>query len=146
MASAPPDSGGGISTGQALQAGGGLIRGIAGFQTGKANARFARAEARAAVRQGVAESDDIRMQARRVAGEAIAAMGGHGAQIGTGSALDVLRDIEVESGLDRMRVQARAHNTAQARNAQAKLYRRQGAWNLIAGVADGAAAMAGGGA
>lgn len=132
------------STGQFIQAGGSLIRGIGGFQAGKANARMARAEADAALRTGVAQDDDIRARARAAAGEAIAAMGANGGGIGTGSAIDVLRQIELESGLDRLRVKANAMNLSEARNAQAKLYKRQGAWNLIGSVVDGAGAVAGG--
>ena len=146
MASAPPESSrSGPSTGQFIQAGGNLVRGIGGFQAGKANARMARAEANAALRGGLAQSDDIRREARRVAGEAVAAMGASGGGLGSGSALDVLRDIEVESGLDRLRVQTDARNRSESLNAQARLYRRQGAWNLLGSVVDSASSFAGGG-
>jgi hypothetical protein len=127
------------------QAGGALVRGASGFMAGKANARLARAEADAAVRTGVAQDDDIRMAARRTAGEAVAAMGAAGGGLGSGSALDVLREIEVESGLDRLRVKADAKNRAGVLNYQARIYKRQGAFELLGGFMDAAAAAAGGG-
>lgn len=145
MADGGGESGGPNRIGQGLQAGGSLVRGIAGFQSGKANARAARAEANAALRTGVARDDEIRLQARRTAGEAIAAMGAGGGQLGSGSALDVIRDIELESGLDQLRVRTEAQNTYNARNFQARLYRRQGAWNLLGGVMSAGDAFVGGG-
>ena len=131
--------------GQMMQAGGSLIKGIGAFQAGKANARMADAEAQGALRQGVAEDDDIRMRARQTAGEAIAAMGANGGQLGTGSALDAMRDIELQSGLDRLRVKAQAQNAFEGKKAQASLYRKQGAFQLLASIADSASAFAGGG-
>lgn len=137
---------GGSEAAAAAKGGGSLIRGIAGFQSGKANARMARAEADGALRQSVAQDDAIRAQARRTAGEAVAAMGATGGGLGSGSALDVLRDIELESGLDRLRVKAEGANKASSLRAQASLYKRQGAWNLMAGVADAATSVLTGGA
>jgi hypothetical protein len=134
-----------MTAGQAVQGGGALMQGIAGFQAGKANARMARAEANAALRQGVAQDDEIRSTARRTAGEAIAAMGANGGQIGTGSALDAMRDIELESGLDRLRVKTQAKNTYAAKQAQSRLYQRQGGWQLLASATDAASAFMGGG-
>jgi hypothetical protein len=146
MASMPPSGGSGTSnTAGYVQGGGSIVKGLGGFQAGKANAKMARAEAKGKLRAGVAQDDDIRRDARRAAGEAVAAMGANGASLGTGSALDVLRDIEVESGIDRLRVKAGARNEAEALNAQARLYKRQGAWALVSGVFDAAAAAAGGG-
>ena len=134
-----------MSSGRAAQGAGSIIKGMAGFQAGKANARRAQAEADASLRQGVAEDDDIRATARRTAGEAIAAMGANGGAIGTGSALDALRDIELESGLDRLRVKTQARNNFEAKQMQASLQKRQGAWNLLSSVAETASAFAGGG-
>jgi hypothetical protein len=129
----------------ALQSGGGLVKGVSGFMAGKANARLARAEAAGAVRTGVAQDDEIRLAARRTAGEAIAAMGAAGGGLGSGSALDVLREIEVESGLDRLRVKADAKNRAGALNYQARIAKRQGALELLGGVMEAGAQAAGGG-
>ena len=128
-----------------LQSGGALLRGASGFMAGKSNARLARAEAQAAVRTGVAQDDEIRMAARRTAGEAIAAMGAAGGGLGQGSALEVQREIDVESGLVRLRVKADARNRAGALNYQARIYKRQGAFELLGGFMDAGAAAVGGG-
>lgn len=129
----------------ALQAAGSLVKGAAGFQAGKANARAARAEAASAIRAGVAEEADIRARARRVAGEALAAQGANGGGLGTGSALELLRETVLESELDRMRVRRAAANRAAGLNAQARLARRQGAFDLIGGIVGAGGAIAGSG-
>lgn len=131
------------AAGAGLQAGGALVQGIGGLQAGKANARLARAEAKAALREGVARDDEIRRAARRAAGEAIAAMGANGVDLGTGSALDALREIEVESGLDRLRAKAEAQGRASALRYQAKVYKRQGAFQLLGGLLGASSAAAG---
>lgn len=134
------------SAAKALEMGGTLAKGVSGFMAGKANAKLLRAEARAAVRTGVAQDDDIRLEARRTAGEAIAGMGANGGGMGTGSALDALREIEVESGLDRLRVKADAHNKSASLNYQARLAKRQGAFELLGSALEaGASALGGGG-
>jgi hypothetical protein len=138
-------NGGSQTAAKALQMGGPLVKGVSGFMAGKANAKLMRAEARAAIRTGVAQDDDIRMEARRTAGEAIAGMGANGGGMGSGSALDALREIEVESGLDRLRVKADAHNKSAALNYQARLAKRQGAFELLGGIMDAGAAAVGAG-
>lgn len=134
-----------VTAAKGLQAGGAVVGGLSGFMAGKANARLARAEAKAAIRTGVAQDDDIRMAARRTAGEAVAAMGAAGGGLGTGSATDVLREIEIESGLDRLRVKADASNRAAALNYQARIAKRQGAFELLGGFMEAGAQVAKGG-
>lgn len=129
-----------------LQAGGSLLKGASAFQAGKANARMLRAEARSNIAAGVAEEADIRAQARRTAGEAVAAMGANGVQLGTGSAIDLLREVELESGLDQLRVRRAAANRAASLRAQASQAKRQGIFDLLGGVMEaGAAAFGSGG-
>ncbi len=128
-----------------FQAGGALLKGASGFQAGKANARMLRAEAQSNIVAGVAEEADIRAQARRTAGEAVAAMGANGVQLGTGSAIDLLREVELESGLDQLRVRRAAANRAASLRAQASQAKRQGIFDLVGGVMEaGAAAFSGG--
>jgi hypothetical protein len=128
------------------QTGGALLKGASGFQAGKANARMLRAEAQSNIVAGVAEEADIRAQARRTAGEAVAAMGANGVQLGTGSAIDLLREVELESGLDQLRVRRAAANRAASLRAQASQAKRQGIFDLIdAGLEAGAKAAGGGG-
>ncbi len=131
--------------GQAMGAAGSLISGMAGFQAGKGNARLRRAEAKGALNEGVAQEADIRAQARRSAGEALAAMGANGGGLGEGSALDVLREGALESELDRLRVRRGAANKAASLNFQAKMAKRQGAFDMMAGVMNAGKALIGGG-
>lgn len=129
----------------ALAAAASVVKGVAGFQAGKANAQAARAEARGQINAGVAQEADIRAQARRSAGQAIAATGANGGGLGTGSALDLLREVQLESGLDRLRVRREAANRAAGLRAQAANSKRQGLFDLVGGVIGAGSAIAGGG-
>jgi len=130
------------AAGPVIAAVGSVVKGVGGFQAGKANAYAARAEARAATQEGVAQEADIRAQARRAAGEAVAAIGANGGGLGTGSALDLLRETALESGLDLLRVRRGAANKAMGLEAQAKNYRRQGAFDLVGGLLQAGATAA----
>lgn len=140
MSEAGAGAGGAGIASAAFGVGGSLLKGASSFQAGKANARMLRAEARSNIVAGVAEEADIRAQARRTAGQAIAAMGANGTGLGTGSAIDLLREVELESGLDQLRVRRSAANRAASLRAQASAAKRQGIFDLIgAGLEAGAA-------
>ncbi len=73
-------------------------------------------------------------------------MGANGGQLGTGSAVDLLREVELESGLDQLRVRRAAANRAATLRAQARQAKRQGIFDLVdAGLEAGAKAARGGG-
>lgn len=128
----------------ALKGAGALVQGISGFQAGKANQRLARREARGAVNAGVAQEADIRAQARRTAGEAIASMGANGGGLGTGSALDLLQESILESELDRLRVRRGAANQAAGLRYQGRIAMRQGIFDAVGGAISAASSVAGG--
>lgn len=126
-----------------------VLAGISGMQAANYNAKAAEREGQMAVADGVATEARIRDEARMAAGEAIAAQGQSGLQIGTGSALDVLRESAITAELDRLTVRARADNVRAAKAEEARMQRKSGRMALLAGIIgsaeDAAAAAAGGG-
>jgi len=127
----------------AFAVGGAALKGIAGFQAGKTNARMAKREAQGALVAGVAQEADIRQDARRSAGEAITAMAANGGGLGTGSALTMLREIELESGLDRLRVRGAAANRAAGLKVEGELSKRRGIFDALAAGTDIAGTVVG---
>lgn len=126
-----------------------LLAGISGLQAANYNARAAEREGQMAVADGAATEAQIRDEARYAAGEAIASQGQSGLQLGTGSALDVLRENALNAELDRMRVRTQAENQKRAKKGEAGLLRAQGRSALAAGIIgtaeDAVKAGAGGG-
>lgn len=126
-----------------------LLAGVSGLQSGIYNARAAERDAIGAQQDGAAAEADVRDQARYAAGEAIASQGANGFQLGTGSALDVLRENALNAEMDRMRIRTRAENQRRAKIGEAGLARAQGRAALAAGILgtieDAAKAVAGGG-
>ena len=135
----------GPSAGQIASGTGKLLQGAAGFQAGKTNAKLARREAQGTLSAGVAQEADIRLQARRAAGEAITMMAANGGGLGEGSALTMLREVELESGLDRLRVRTAAQNRAAGLEVEAQLAKKRGIFDLATGVIDAAGSAFGGG-
>lgn len=126
-----------------------ILAGISGMQAANYNARAAETEGQMAVADGVATEARIRDEARMAAGEAVAAQAQSGLQIGTGSALDVLRESAVTAELDKLTVRARADNVRRAKAEEARMQRKSGRMALLAGIIgtaeDAVAASAGGG-
>lgn len=126
-----------------------LLAGISASQAAGYNARAAESEGLQAQNDGVAAEAQVRDEARYAAGEAIAAQGQSGLQLGTGSALDVLRESALNAELDRMRLRTRAENQRRAKKHEAALQRSAGRSALAAGilgtVTDVAIAAVGGG-
>lgn len=126
-----------------------MLQGIAGADTANYNAQVADNDAVMAMRDTAAAEARIRADARAAAGEAIAAQGASGLQIGTGSMLDVLRENATNAALDELTIRARGRNQANAFRAEAGLQRATAknsfAAGLIGTAEQAAMAYAGGG-
>lgn len=109
-----------------LQVGGQISQGISTRASANANAALADSEATAVRRDGVANISAARDEQRRLAGEAVAAMGGTGLAMGTGSLLDVLRDSAMEAELDLLQLRTNSEARARARELEAENYRQSG--------------------
>ncbi|MFZ4687848.1 MAG: hypothetical protein ACOYLS_01290 [Polymorphobacter sp.] len=125
------------------------LAGISGMQAGNYNARAAERDAVAAQQDGAAAEARVREEARYAAGEAIAAQGQSGMQLGTGSALDLLRENAVNAELDQLTIRTRAENMRRGKIGEAGLARATGRAALVQGIIgtaeDAARAFGGGG-
>jgi hypothetical protein len=117
----------------AVSAVGGVMEGKAGHKAGMYDAAISEENARLAALEGAHEESAIRRTERALSGEVIAAMGGSGVQLGTGSALELLRENAYNSEYDALAArwnaasQARGHRLDAARSrAGAKDARRAG--------------------
>lgn len=125
------------------------FQGLAANQAGIYNARAADDAGRAASAEAAATAERVRQEGRMAAGEAIASQGQSGLQLGTGSALDLLRENAIQTELDRQTIYQRGENKRRGYQTEATMLRAKARNDLIAGIvgsaADAAKAGAGGG-
>lgn len=98
------------------QVAGNIFGGMASYETGKYNRALSRVQATEAERAGADQETRIREAARQQIGAQVAAQGGNGFQMGTGSALDALTFSQVNAALDALT--ARREATGRARSAR----------------------------
>lgn len=125
----------------ALAVGGALLKGASAWSAAKANARALEGQADEEQNAGAAQERDIRVQSRAAIGEQVAAQASNGFMGGTGSALDSLRESQINAALDVLRIRREASVKATTLRTQAKNVRRQGAFSA-AGALIGAASSA----
>lgn len=94
--------------------------------------------------QGAADAVAAYRESRLALGEDMAAMGGSGFAIGSGSAQDLLTQALVERELEGMNIRQEAHLAAEEKRAQAREKRRQAKGALFAGLLNGASAAVSG--
>lgn len=128
----------------AVSAVGAVKEGNAGYRAGMANAGFQEENARGAELQGALEEARIRREERAMAGEAIAGMGASGIQIGTGSALEALRQSAYNAEYDAMTARFSAATEARAYRLDAQAKRREAKDARKAGFLRAGAAILGG--
>lgn len=128
----------------ALTAGSSLYGSFSQASQMNKNARVLDENARRSELQGALQSEDIRRDERMQAGEAIAAMGGNGIVLGTGSALSTLWQSAYNRELDIMNARYGAAQKAGAYRSEAKGLRSQAKATRIGGILRaGAAALSG---
>lgn len=125
----------------ALAIGGAVVKGVSAYSASRANARGMDNQADEELRAGVAQEADLRVSARAAIGEQMAAQGSNGFFGGTGSALDTLRESQINAALDVLRIRREASVKATTLKSQAKQVRREGVFSA-AGALLGAASSA----
>lgn len=108
-----------------------VMGGIQEKKAARAEARGLDENARLAELQGEQEAATTAREERRISGEAIAAMAGSGAMLGTGSALDIIRQNAIEREVEIGNIRAEAGRQAADYRFQARQSRKAGKAALI---------------
>jgi DNA-binding helix-hairpin-helix protein with protein kinase domain len=117
-----------------LQAAGNVVQGVGGFMAGKSNAKRLRQQAQEERRSTAAEIRRTKDEARSVIGEQLAAQVSNGLEGGSGTALDALRQSQIEAALDVMELRRQGELRARSLRAQARDASREGTFALISGI------------
>ena len=115
-------------------AAGSLIKGIGGLQAGNYNKKVAYGQAREEEATANADALRVRDDARRQIGQQIGAQFSNGFMGGTGSALDALKESQVNAALDVMEARRRGQSKANALRSQGDMAQQQGEMDLASGV------------
>jgi hypothetical protein len=118
----------------ALAIAGPLIGGISGKIAGDKNAkrlRIAAADERSSGREDRAR---LREQVRSAIGEQLAAQASNGLEGGSGTALDALRQSQIEGALDALELRRQSEAKARSIETQARDAKRAGNFALLEGV------------
>lgn len=126
----------------ALKAVGSIVKGVAGYQAGRYNAKVANNGANEERALGNAEEMQIRREARRTMGLQIAAQAESGFQVGTGSALTALEESLVNREVDILTSRRNARGRQQGLKSQAMLAKRGANMALFEGVIGAAGTVA----
>lgn len=118
----------------ALAIAGPLISGIGGKMAGDANAKRLTEAARDEQLSGLADRTRQREELRSAIGEQLAAQVSNGLEGGTGTALDALRQSQIEGALDALELRRQSEMRARALRTQAKDAKRAGNFALLEGV------------
>ncbi len=119
-----------------IAAGASLLKGVGGMVAGNENGKRLDSAAREKRRAAAAQGARVRTDARRKHGELLAGLAGGGlmgASAG-GTALDLLRESQIEEALDVMELRRQGEFDAQALESEAKSERRRGKFALLEGV------------
>lgn len=126
--------------GPALAIAGPLIGGISRMSAANANARRLDEQAAEERRSGLEERNRLRDDVRAAMGVQLAAQVSNGLEGGSGTALDALRQSQIEGALDVLELRRQTEARARSLNVQAKDQRREGRFALIEGVIGAGAA------
>jgi hypothetical protein len=117
-----------------LAAAGSLVQGVGGLMAGNANAKRALMERDDELQSTAGEIRRMRDQQRAQIGEQLAAQVSGGFEGGTGTALDALRQSQIEAALDVMELRRQGNLRARALEMQAKDAKREGRFALVSGI------------
>lgn len=117
-----------------LQMAGSVVQGVAGLQAGNANYRAGMEAAREREVLGAEEERRIRAEARKAIGEQAAVLNAGGFMGDSGSALDALRESQVQAALDVLTTRRSRQSEARSLRAQARQERTQGRFALVSGI------------
>lgn len=117
-----------------VAAAGSLVQGVAGLRAGNANAKRLNLQADEERRTAAARVRQIKDEGRSVIGEQLAAQVSGGFAGGTGTALDALRQSQIEVALDVLETRRQGEYAARSLTTQARDAKRQGRFALLQGV------------
>lgn len=111
-----------------------LAQGVGGLMAGNADKRAADLQAREEELAAAAQVRGVREEARAKIGELLAGQWSNGMEGGSGSALDALRESQVNAALDAMEIRRQGELKARALKAQGKARRTEGRFALLSGM------------
>ena len=117
-----------------LAVGGKIVQGIGGYAAGKANSKALMAERRDTMREGAERELMQRKEARSAMGQQVAASFANGFEGGSGSALDALKQSQVNAALDVLAIRRETAGRADGLQRQAKQARTRGKFALLEGM------------
>lgn len=120
-----------------------VAQGVGGFMAGNADKRAAYGQAHEEELAAAAEVRASREDARRAIGELLAAQEGNGLEGGGGTALDALRESQVNAALDAMELRRQGDLKARALRANGDARKREGRFALLEGVLGAGSAYVG---
>lgn len=118
----------------ALAIAGPLIGGISGKIAGDKNAARLRIAERDERVSGLEDRNRLREEVRAAIGEQLAAQVSNGLEGGSGTALDALRQSQIEGALDALELRRQSEARARSLRTQAKDAKRAGNFALVEGV------------
>jgi hypothetical protein len=121
-----------------MKAVGQMAGGIASYDAGRFTKRVMRTNAQNAQNEGVMERDRIRHAARLAMGRQIVGQAGTGFAVGTGSALDELKESKIAEELDLMASRLNASSKAAAFRSEGDLAYMKGYSDMTGGILSGA--------
>lgn len=115
--------------------GSGILKGVGGLAAGNANARAANRQALEEERASAAQRRRVRRDARRQIGEQYAALAGNGLEgaASGGTALDALKQSQVEAALDVLELRRQGALRARSLRQEARNQKRRGRFALLEG-------------
>lgn len=124
-----------------MKAVGQFAGGIASYDAGKYSRKAMQINARNTQTEGLAERDKIRMAARIQEGRQLVDQAGSGFAVGSGTAIDALRESATARELDLMVSRLNASSRADAYKQQGDLAYAKGYSDMVGGVLSGAATI-----
>lgn len=118
----------------AIQAGASFIGGLGNFLAARSQAKQLKRAARDERVSGLADRNRLREEVRSAIGEQLAAQVSNGLEGGSGTALDALRQSQIEGALDALELRRQSEMRAAAMRAEAKNAKRAGTFALLQGV------------
>lgn len=127
----------------ALAVGGALLKAGSAYSASRANGAALDAQAIEEQNAAAAQEADLRVQSRAAIGEQVAAQFGNGFMGGTGSAIDAVRESQINAALDVLRIRREGAVKAKTLHAQASQVRKQGIFSAASALIGGASSAFG---
>ena len=119
-----------------MKAFGPILSGYTALQAGRFNRRVERYNARKDIDEGEADVGDIARQGRAVLGRQITSLAGSGFEF-EGTAFDLLRETQINTGVDMLRRRRAARESALERRVRGEAAYAEGKGKFVSGVIEG---------